>query len=84
METKINNKIKDSLKKERDVHYVFTDNFFTEVGGITEKEDELAQKFMAIIGSIKHEKDEIILCIEPNQLHHFFFRLQREIQRANN
>jgi hypothetical protein len=79
MDRKINDQIKKSLKKERNTHYVFSQDFFNEVGGITENEDELAQRFMSLIGSNKHYAEEIMLIVEPQQLYHFFVRLQREI-----
>jgi hypothetical protein len=79
METKINDQIKESLLAERDTHYIFSDDFFKEVDGIKEKEDEVAQKFMSMIGLNKNDKEEIILCLEPVQIHHFLVKLQREI-----
>jgi uncharacterized coiled-coil DUF342 family protein len=83
MITKINNQIKDSLKKERDTHYIFSDDFFKEVDGITEKEDEVAQKLMSIIGSDKDDQDEIILCVETKQIYHFSIWIQRQISLMN-
>jgi hypothetical protein len=79
METKINDQIKESLLAERDTHYIFSDDFFKEVDGITEKEDERAKKFMSIIGSDKDDKEEIMFVIQPNQLYHFLIRVQRQV-----
>ena len=79
METKINDQIKESLLAERDTHYIFSDDFFTHVNEIKEKEDEVARKFMSFIGSNIHDEEEIIICVEPIHLFNFLVRLQREI-----
>ena len=82
METKINDQIKDSLKNERDTYYILGQDFYKEVDGITEKEDELAKKFRSLIGSNIHDEEEIIICVEPIHLFNFLVRLQREILKV--
>jgi len=81
METKINVQIRESLLEERDTHYIFSDDYFKEVDGITEKEDEVAQKLMSIIGTDK--EDQIRLIIQPYQLYYFLIRVQRDILIGN-
>ncbi len=79
METKINDQIKESLLAERDTHYIFSDDFSKEVDGITEKEEEISQKLMSIIGSDKDDEDEIMLVLQPNHLFNFLIRVQRQV-----
>ena len=76
---KKNNQINWPLKNERNTHFVFSDELFKEAEGIEKNEDFLAQKFLTIIGSSKEDKEEILIKIRPEQLYHFFVRIQREI-----
>jgi hypothetical protein len=76
---KKNNQINWPLKKEGNTHFVFSDDLFKEAVGIEKNEDFLAQKFLTIIGSSKEDEEEIMIKIRPDQLYHFFVRIQRSI-----
>jgi len=73
MKQKIHDQIRKSLIEERDTHYIFSDDFLKEIGGITEKEDEAAQKIMSIIGSDKNHEEEIMFVLQPYHLFNFLF-----------
>jgi hypothetical protein len=76
---KKNNQTNWPLTNEGNSHFVFSDDLFKEAEGIEKNEDFLAQKFLTIIGSSKEDKEEILIKIRPEQLYHFFVRIQREI-----
>jgi hypothetical protein len=72
-------KLNDKIRTEKDTLYIFSNDFFTDAKGITEKEDELAQKFLLIIGTTKDDDEEIMLVLQPQQLYHFLVNIQREV-----
>jgi hypothetical protein len=74
-------KLNDKIRTEKDTLYIFSNDFFAEANEITEKEDEVAQKFLSIIGSTKDDQEEIMLVLQPNQLYHFLVNNQRYIQK---
>jgi hypothetical protein len=76
---KKNNQTSWPLTNEGNTHFVFSDDLFKEAEGIEKNEDFLAQKFLALIGSFKEDEEEIMIKIKPEQLYHFFVRIQREI-----
>lgn len=65
-------KLNDKIRTEKDTLYIFSNDFFKEVEGITEKENEVAQKLLSFIGTNKDDEEEIMLVLQPQQLYHFF------------
>lgn len=74
-------KLNDQLRTEKDTLYIFSNDFFKEASIITEKENEVAQKFLSVIGTTKDDDEEIMLVLQPNQLYHFLVNIQRYIQK---
>ncbi|SNS76298.1 hypothetical protein SAMN06295967_1252 [Belliella buryatensis] len=74
-------KLNDKIRTEKDTLYIFSNDFFKEVEGITEKENEVAQKLLSFIGTNKDDEEEIMLVLQPRQLYHFLINIQRNIQK---
>jgi hypothetical protein len=72
-------KLHDQIQAEKDTLYIFSDDFFAKANEITEKENEVAQKFLSIIGTNKDDEKEIMLVLQPQQLYHFLVRIQRQV-----
>ena len=76
---KKNNQTNWPLTNEGNTHFVFSDDLFKVAEGIEKNEDFLAQKFLTLIGSFKEDEEESLIKIRPDQLYHFFVRIQRSI-----
>lgn len=74
-------KLNDKIRTEKDTLYIFSNDFFSEVDEITEKENELASKLISFIGTTKDDDEEIMMVLQPQQLYHFFINIQRYIQK---
>lgn len=74
-------KLNDKIRTEKDTLYIFSNDFFTEAVGITEKENEVATKFLSIIGTTKDDNEEIMLVLQPQQLYNSLVNIQRYIQK---
>lgn len=82
MERKVSNQIKDLIAKEKDSLYVIKDDFFTGVNEITEKENSFAKKFMDHIGSEKDDQEELVIVLQPFQLHNFLINIHRSVLKS--
>ena len=74
-------KLNDKIRTEKDTLYIFSNDFFAEANEITEREDEVAQKFLSIIGTSKDDQEEIMLVLQPRQLYNSLVNIQRYIQK---
>ncbi|SDD83182.1 hypothetical protein SAMN04488104_10733 [Algoriphagus faecimaris] len=61
-------------------HYVIHDDFYQPVEKPTEKEREIAKKFLTLLNTSEENQDELVLTLTSTELYNFLIHLQREIK----
>lgn len=68
-----------TVTPKENTHYVIHDDFFRPVENPTEKEQEIAKKYLSLLNTSVENQDEIFLALKSVELFNFLIHLQREI-----
>lgn len=64
---------------QENTHYVIHDDFYKQVENPTEKEQEIAKKYLSLLNTSVENHDELDFTLTSTELFNFLIHLQREI-----
>ncbi len=66
------------LKPDKDIYYVFSDDFLLPIENVTAEENRIGQKYLSLLGIDHKNTDELTLSFHAIELYNLFISISRE------